>query len=1006
MSKLRRYRSFTLVSCLLVLLLASSFFARNVARAQPVASKWTVMVYLDADCNLETYGVDNFIDMAASAEDGPGPNSVNVLVQMDRYVGAGGYGGWTDTKRFEVFHGSTPEETDPGFVSDLGEQNMGDPATLTDFVSWARSYRPADRYMLVLWNHGSGWKGTKKDERSLKGVCFDDTNGGDFLDMKALRTSLDTITAGGDHKVDLLTFDACLMGMAEIDSQIDGYCKERAASEETEPGAGIPYNTILADLVADPAMDESRLGATIVDRYHASYPDGQEYSAVDLAKTKDLDDAVGELSMSLQASWAQEYAAIWKAAYGGQHFAYWENIDLYTFAEILKDEAADADLKDCCQAVMDCVNAEVTRERHGEGWPGAHGVSIYFAASARSYDSAYDASAGNLSFTIETRWDEVLKAFLRGPGANMAAAANGGRVVDFSSELSDSRKASNLIDGGGACWCPQQDKAGNFVTVELAGGRPVPLGVVMIDPGPMSRGVPLEGFHLESSLDGVTFKTILKDSFEEEQLNSLNRFDLSGSGERARFLRLVVDSSMDPSSYLADVGELEVYRSDAQGARTFYFAEGTTRPGFDTYLTIENPAETSANVRISYMRGDGTGKVQTVAVKGGSRATVHPADVLGVADDAAHDFSALVESTNGVGIVAERPMYFDYKGKWNGGHDVIGATSPDTDWYFAEGTTRPDFDPYLSICNPGTRTASVKAVYFKGDGKTAEQMISVPAASRGTLHPADVLGVGDDASHDFSIRVASTNGVGIVAERPEYFAYRGTWTGGSDVIGANAPAPGWYFAEGSCRTGFEPYICIQNPADTVADVHITYMRGNATTQTQTAAVGAHSRSTISVRSVLGSGDDAACDFSTYVSCTNGNIICERPMYFDFQGKWNGGHDVVGATAASSVFNFAEGTARPGFEAYLSIQNPGDKAVNVTATYLKGDGRSAAQSVAVAARSRATLHPADVLGTGDDAAHDFSVRVTCDSGRQVIVERPMYFDLHGWTGGSDAVGFQN
>ncbi|MHB8896297.1 MAG: DUF5719 family protein, partial [Candidatus Geothermincolia bacterium] len=430
---------------------------------------------------------------------------------------------------------------------------------------------------------------------------------------------------------------------------------------------------------------------------------------------------------------------------------------------------------------------------------------------------------------------------------------------------------------------------------------------------------------------------------------------------------------------------------------------GTTRPGFETYFSIENPAKTAASVKITYMKGDGTQKEQAISVPASSRATVHPADVLGVGDDVSHDFSAKVESTNGIGIVAERPMYFNYKGEWPGGHDVVGANAPNTAWYFAEGTTRPGFDAYLTVCNPGTVAARVEATYMKGDGRTATQSIMVPPASRGTLHPADVLGVGDDTAHDFSAKVESTNAVGIVAERPMYFDYQGMWTGGSDVVGANAPAPTWYFAEGTCRPNFNPYICVQNPGETTADIVVTYMKGNGTTQTQTASVPPRSRSTLDPRSVLGSGDSAAFDFSATVECDNGLVICERPTYFDYNG-WPGGHDVMGATAPASIFYFAEGTTRPGFDAYLSVQNPDDSSVDVNVTYLKGDGKTATQSVTVAARARATLHPADVLGVGADSAHDFSATVTCDVGRQVIVERPMYFNYNGWTGGSDVVGY--
>jgi hypothetical protein len=107
---------------------------------------------------------------------------------------------------------------------------------------------------------------------------------------------------------------------------------------------------------------------------------------------------------------------------------------------------------------------------------------------------------------------------------------------------------------------------------------------------------------------------------------------------------------------------------------TFYFAEGTCRPNFDPYFCIQNPGTTDANVTITYMKGDGNTDTQDVAVPKNSRVTVAARDKLGTGDDAAHDFSAKVECTNGQSIIAERPMYFNYKGVWTGGHDVVGFT--------------------------------------------------------------------------------------------------------------------------------------------------------------------------------------------------------------------------------------------------------------------------------------------------------------------------------------------
>ncbi len=437
----------------------------------------------------------------------------------------------------------------------------------------------------------------------------------------------------------------------------------------------------------------------------------------------------------------------------------------------------------------------------------------------------------------------------------------------------------------------------------------------------------------------------------------------------------------------------------------FYFGEGTCRPGFDPYLAIQNPGSEDAKVKVTYMLGDGTGKRQDIVVPAHSRRTLHPADALGTGDDAAHDFSAKVECTNGQQIIAERPMYFNYKGAWTGGHDVVGLPTPASTFYFAEGTCRPGFDPYLSILNPGAADASVTITYMKGDGTTDTQTLNVVKGSRSTVVVKDKLGEGDDAAHDFSAEVECTNDQQIVAERPMYFNYKGQWTGGSVVMGATSTSRIFYFAEGTCRPGFDPYFCIQNPGSKDASVKITYMMGDGTTDTQELTTAKNSRSTVVVKDKLGEGDDASHDFSAKVETTNNvTILAERPMYFNYKGVWTGGHDVVGADTPATVFDFAEGTCRPGFDPYIAIANPSSSDAKVKVTYMLGDGTGKSQDIVVPANSRRTLHPQDAIGMGDDSAHDFSARVESTNGMPIIAERPMYFDYMGWTGGSCVVGY--
>jgi len=430
---------------------------------------------------------------------------------------------------------------------------------------------------------------------------------------------------------------------------------------------------------------------------------------------------------------------------------------------------------------------------------------------------------------------------------------------------------------------------------------------------------------------------------------------------------------------------------------TYYFAEGTCRPNFDTYFCIQNPGSAAASVTLNYMKGDGTSAAVDVTVPKNSRVMVSPRDTLGTGDDEAHDFSTRVTSNQP--IIVERPMYFNYNGVWTGGSDAVGATALASTYYFAEGKCRPDFDTYFCIQNPGSAAASVTLNYTKGDGTSAAVDVTVPKNSRVTVVPRDTLGTGDEEAHDFSTKVTSSQPV--IVERPMYFNYNGVWTGGSDVVGATALASTYYFAEGKCRPNFDTYFCIQNPGSAAASVTLDYMKGDGTSATVDVTVPKNSRVTISPRDTLGEGDDAAHDFSTKVTSSQ-PVIVERPMYFNYNGVWTGGSDVVGATALASTYYFAEGKCRPNFDTYFCIQNPGSAAASVTLDYMKGDGTSATVDVTVPKNSRVTISPRDTLGEGDDAAHDFSTKVT--SSQPVIVERPMYFNYNGvWTGGSTVVG---
>lgn len=42
-------------------------------------------------------------------------------------------------------------------MADWGDTNMGDPQTLIDFITRAKTDYPADHYVISFWDHGHMW---------------------------------------------------------------------------------------------------------------------------------------------------------------------------------------------------------------------------------------------------------------------------------------------------------------------------------------------------------------------------------------------------------------------------------------------------------------------------------------------------------------------------------------------------------------------------------------------------------------------------------------------------------------------------------------------------------------------------------------------------------------------------------------------------------------------------------------------------------------------------------
>jgi hypothetical protein len=411
--------------------------------ASPVPAnqaEWTVMVYMAADNDLERQALLDMAEMEAAGSAKP----VNVLVQLDRIPGeADGSGDWTGTRRFRL----GPRDADPAAIDaellvDLGETNMGDPEVLADFVVWSVTNFPAKRYALILWNHGAGWLG----------VAFDDTTPGyDELSMKELNAGLDRALAKtGVSKLDIVGFDACLMGQLDVYESIQPYARYAVGSEELVPGLGWDYQALLANLYETPDMSAVRLARHMVfdyiDYYSLVQPDDYvTMSAVDLAAWPVLKTATESLAQALLEDPVLLASAVGDARAGAEAYAayYPEDMELYAavdlwhFASILRERSPAETVAEAAAAVMRAVESAVVAESHGAGLTYSRGISIYFPRIAEYLAPEYGTETPLL------RWNEFLAAY---HGAGLADIPSPGFSIVSTLDESASYQAPGYME--------------------------------------------------------------------------------------------------------------------------------------------------------------------------------------------------------------------------------------------------------------------------------------------------------------------------------------------------------------------------------------------------------------------------------------------------------------------------------------------------------------------------------------------------------------------------------
>ncbi|WP_316195619.1 MULTISPECIES: clostripain-related cysteine peptidase [unclassified Bradyrhizobium] len=419
------------------------------------SADWTVMVYMNAKNNLEVDALDNFYSMAQVG----GNDRVNLVVQMGRpakhYTDSDD--AWSGVMRFLVKRDTKPRPGDA--VEDLrqgGEVDMGAPDTLAKFVDWSMEKYPATRYMLIIWNHGQGWRFQLAREFNVRAMASSrsltanassqlksslssvpplngyrsvslDEDTGNILFNRDIQGVLDKRFT--NKKLDVLGFDACLMSMVETAYAFRNSVGTMVGSEELEPGEGWQYAAWLLPLLKNPRLDGAGLAKAVVASYQKRYGDVNltTLSALDLSRAEEVAGATSALGGELQRRLSSERGAIDKARSGitpyGQAARLATSVDLDFFLERYGARTSNGTIKSLVDKLraslkkMTIVNYASKRDLPMYG---SRGLAIYFPATQADYDQDPDHSGYRKSntdhpveFVQKQQWADFLSAYLQ-----------------------------------------------------------------------------------------------------------------------------------------------------------------------------------------------------------------------------------------------------------------------------------------------------------------------------------------------------------------------------------------------------------------------------------------------------------------------------------------------------------------------------------------------------------------------------------------------------------------
>ena len=278
-------------------------------------------------------------------------------------------------------------------VRNDGSDPMTKGSTLTRFINYCANNYPANRNMLILWDHGGG---------SISGFGYDERN--QMSGALSLKGIGDALKASG-QTFDFIGFDACLMGTLESALTLAPYADYLIGSEETEPGVGWYYTNWLNNLARNPAISTLELGKTIVDDFVAYCNQkcpGQKttLSITDLAElTATVPEAFKDFAVeTAQLINSKDYKVVSDARAKTREFATRNKTDQIDIVDL-----ANKINTDDSKALADTILGAVKYNKTSSSITNAYGLAIYFPYNKTSKVAnavkAYEAMGMDSSYT-------------------------------------------------------------------------------------------------------------------------------------------------------------------------------------------------------------------------------------------------------------------------------------------------------------------------------------------------------------------------------------------------------------------------------------------------------------------------------------------------------------------------------------------------------------------------------------------------------------------------------